>query len=340
MTKISRVAIINNIQTNGVRGGAENFYNSLYETLKKYVPVVKMIDVPCCEDTFEDILKGYFDCYNLDLSAFDGVISSKAPTYAVSHRNHICYLMHTVRVFYDMYDLIKDDPTNQEKRKLIFRLDNELLSPPRTKKLFTIGNEVTNRLKKYNHIESVPLHPGITSAGFYCNKYEYIFAPGRLHPWKRTDLIIKSMKYVTAPVKLKIAGTGDFLPELLKLADTDERIEFLGYVDDDRLHQLYANALGVVFVPIHEDYGYILHEAFHSMKPVITCTDSGEPATFIHPGENGFLVEPDEKEIAKCIDKLYYNKTYARQLGEKGYTDISNITWENVAIKLLEALEE
>jgi len=34
-----------------------------------------------------------------------GVISTKAPGYMIRHRNHICYLQHTMRVFYDMFDV-------------------------------------------------------------------------------------------------------------------------------------------------------------------------------------------------------------------------------------------
>lgn len=340
MTEIRKLAIVCNVQLTGENGGAEIFHEKLTTAFRKYVPHVDLIGTPCSENTFEDILRGYVSCYDLDLKDYDGVISSKAPTYAVRHKNHVCYLMHTIRVFYDMFDEIKMDSSNIDKRKLIHRMDKELLSVPHTKKLFSIGHEVSNRLLNFVGIESQPLHPGITSDGFYCDKYEYIFMPGRLHKWKRVDLVVEAMKYVKVPVKLKIAGAGESANFLKAMAAGDDRIEFLGYIDDDYMRKLYSNALAVTFTPIHEDYGYILHEAFKSKKPVITCKDSGEPTQFIKHGENGYITEPDAKEIARYIELLYLNKESAPKMGELGFKSIDNINWDIVVKTLLKALEE
>lgn len=340
MSKVNKLAIISNAQVSGEKGGAEIFYECLSEHFKRCVPVVEHIEVPCSEATFDDILQGYVTCYDLDLSGYDAVVSTKAPTFAVQHKNHICYLIHTIRVFYDMYDEIKDGTGNDDKRDLIHKIDTEALDPDRLKKLFTIGNEVSRRLMSYNGLSSTVLHPGIQSGEFYCRSFDHIFMPGRLHRWKRVDLAIRAMKYVKSPVKLKIAGSGEDLPLFKKMAGNDKRIEFLGYVPDELLKEYYANSLCVLFTPVREDYGMILHEAFKSRKPVITCTDSGEPATFIKNGENGYAVNPDPKEIAGRIDHLYKHKDEAAVMGNNGYETTSHISWENVVKTLLEALEE
>ncbi len=340
MSKINKLGIICNIQLSGQTGGAEIFYRKLYEYFSKYVECVDLIEVECSENTFEDILTGYLRCYDLELKDYDGIISSKAPTYGIRHKNHVCYLMHTIRVFYDMFDEIKQDKSNYDKRKLIYRLDKEFLSPPMTKRLFSIGHEVSNRLYKHIGINSEPLHPGITSEGFYSEGYDYIFMPGRLHKWKRVDLVIEAMNYVKAPVKLKIAGTGEHMNIFKEMAKEDSRIEFLGFVKDDYMRKLYANSLAVMFTPISEDYGYILHEAFKSYKPVITCADSGEPTQFVKHGENGYIAQANPKDIAKYIDLIYEGKESAKRMGENGYKTIENITWDNVVKTLLKALEE
>ena len=341
MRKLDRIAIIANEQISGIKGGAEVFHEKLCESIRKYVPGTELIRVPCSELTYEDILRSYEECYSMDLSGFDGVISSKAPTFAVSHPNHVCYLMHTVRVFYDMFDDRGADPLQRAQRELIFRMDRELLAPPRTKKVFTIGHEVSERSLRFTGIESTPLHPGITSEGFYCGEQgDYIYMPGRLHKWKRVDLAVRAMRYVKTPVKLKIAGTGDLLDELRQLAGDNQNVEFLGYVSDEQMRSLYANALGTAFFPVREDYGYILHESFKSDKPVICCSDSGEPARFIRHGENGYISEPDPKEIARCMDLLYSDRDNAARMGRNGHADIEGICWDKVALTLLRALEE
>jgi glycosyltransferase involved in cell wall biosynthesis len=340
VSKISKLAFITNAQKSGNKGGAEIFNERMVEHFKLYVPLVDHIEVPCSEDTFEDILKGYVICYDLDLSKYDGVVSAKAPTFAAQHKNHVCYLQHTVRVFYDMFDEIKDHPGVENQQRLIHRMDSELLSPSRIKKLFSIGYEVNRRLELYNGLTSTVMHHGIPAGDFYCKEFDYIYMPGRLHRWKRVDLVIDAMRYVKSPVKLKVAGAGEDLPKFKELADVDKRIEFLGYIPDDMLKEYYANSLCVMFTPIREDYGMILHEGFKSRKPVITCTDSGEPVVFIKENENGFVVEPDPKKIAKKIDYLYKNKDKAAEMGINGYESIAHITWDNVVKTLLEALEE
>ena len=50
---------------------------------------------------------------------------------------------------------------------------------------------------------------------------------------------------------------------------------------DDELIELYAGALGVIFPPYDEDYGYVTLEAFLAHKPVITTTDAGGPNEFV-----------------------------------------------------------
>ena len=66
--------------------------------------------------------------------------------------------------------------------------------------------------------------------------------PGRLHRWKRVDLIIRTMKYVDRPLTLKITGTGEDEAWFHELAKDDKRIEFLGRVTDEELIGLYADA--------------------------------------------------------------------------------------------------
>ena len=99
-------------------------------------------------------------------------------------------------------------------------------------------------------------------------------------------------------VPLLITGTGEDEKALRAAAAGDRRIRFLGNVDEAALSDLYADALLVPFVPKHEDYGLITIEAFKSGKPVLTCTDSGETLEFVRDGHNGYVVEPNAREIA------------------------------------------
>ncbi|NSW92676.1 MAG: glycosyltransferase family 4 protein [Firmicutes bacterium] len=335
-----KVAVIAVRSPSGETGGAERFYEGLVGALNSAGVQADLLSIVSDESNFEAIKESYLRFYDLDLSGYDGVISTKAPTYLVRHPNHVCYLVHTMRVFYDMFEYEYPYPTIElyKQQELIHQLDTAALQYPRTRKIFVIGNEVKKRLLKYNGLDSEVLYMSLTFDGFKSGSYEYIFMPGRLHRWKRVDLIIKAMGFVKRPITLKISGTGEDEGTFRELAKHDERIVFCGRVTDQDLVNLYANALVVPFIPIREDFGLVTLEAFRSCKPVITCTDSGEPAYIVHDGETGFVCPPDPEIIGSKLEYLYDHPEIAEDMGIRGSKSIRHITWENVSHKLLSAL--
>jgi len=336
---MTRIAIITPEHVSGDKGGAERLYEGLRQALLSLGVTVDQLAIRSDESTFSAIQETLLRFYDLDLSRYDGVISTKTPSYCVRHPNHVCYLVHTMRVFYDMFDSEYPNPTQEkfDQRKLIQELDSGFLA--RTRKIFAIGNEVRQRLLRWNGLDAEVLHPGLQLDGFRTTGFDYVFIPSRLHRWKRIDLVVKAFRHVRAPVGLKIAGTGEDEALLKQLAHGDSRIEFLGYVSDAELIEHYANALVVPFCPIREDYGMVTIEAFRSGKPVITCEDSGEPAWFVKDGVTGFLCPPDPEIIAERIDRLYADPELGRRMGQNGKHSICHIRWDNIARSLLGALD-
>ena len=336
-----RIAVLAVATASGEQGGAEKLYQTLTKALCEAGAKAEQLNILGDEYSFEAIEETYLRFYDLDLSGYDGVISTKAPAYAVRHPNHICYLVHTIRVFYDMFDAAFSVHNQQIMRQkaLIHQLDASFLHYSRTQKVFAIGHEVKNRLLKFININSEVIHPALMENKFICGEYnDYLFMPGRLHRWKRVDLIIKAMQYVKASLKLKIAGIGEDEDYFRELAKDDKRIEFLGKVSDEALVKLYSNAVAIPFVPIREDYGYVTIEAFSSGKPVLTCLDSGEPTYFVQNEKNGFVCPPEPKAIASKLDFFYNNKEKIKEMGMNGKRSVQNLTWNNITAKILNAL--
>ena len=286
--------------------GAERLFAGLVAAFQTKAQT-DWIQVPTGERRWEGILQGYLHCYDLDLSAYDLVISTKNPTFAVQHPNHICWLVHQVRVFYDRFDdefgpLPKSAfEARQNDRAVIHRLDT--LSFQRVRKIFSIGHEPAVRLKRYNGFDAEVLYPPAFTQGHYSGAQEYFFLPGRLHRWKRVDLVIRALEHLPGELPLLIAGTGEDEAHLRDLAQGDSRIRFLGFVSDREMLKLYANALAVLFPTREEDFGYVAIEAMLSHKPVIVCRDSGEPTRLVQNGRSGFVVDPNPVEIAAAIVK-------------------------------------
>jgi glycosyltransferase involved in cell wall biosynthesis len=98
---------------------------------------------------------------------------------------------------------------------------------------------------------------------------------------------------------------------------------------------LYAGALGVIFAPYDEDYGYVTLEAFLAHKPVITAADSGGPNEFVIDGVNGGVCPPDPEAIGAAIARLDADRPRAAAMGDAGYERARTITWTGVVEKLV-----
>jgi len=334
-----KVAVI--VTESDASGGAERFYSALAAALEKQGHNVEVVSLPAPEPDFETICANYNAFSEIDLSDFDVVVSTKAPSYAINHPNHVVYLVHTVRAFDDMFDSLFSPISYEmaERRQELHRIDFQALCG--AKKIFTIGHEVSGRLYKWRGLTSEVIHPPLAAGGFRNDATgDYFFMPGRLHAWKRISLVIQAIKSSHLPMRLLISGTGEEEERLRKLAGDDKRIEFLGHISDEELIDLYAGALAIPFVPIREDYGYVTLEAFASSKPVLTCSDSGEPVRFVLQGENGLICAPSKEAVQEGLEWLFRNPLEAAALGEEGKKLVEGMSWSSVADRLIGAAIE
>ena len=156
-----KVAVITVRSPGGADGGAERFYDALVQAFADEGHCTTEIPVDVDESNFDQIKLSYLKCYELDVADYDMVLSTKAPTWMVRHPNHVCYLVHTIRVFYDMFEQSFPDASAELRadRSLVRDLDSGALSPPACRKIFTIGHEVSSRLEQFNGLSSEYLHP-------------------------------------------------------------------------------------------------------------------------------------------------------------------------------------
>ena len=341
-----KVAVVTAAMRSGERGGAEAFFAGLLGGLRAIGVKADEVAVPIDESTFETVMASYGRCYDLDLRNYDLVISTKAPTYMLRHPCHVSYLVHTLRVFYDRFAAEFGDGTPELKRQqaLIHQLDRSALHPRRVRRHFTIGHTNYRRLIDadafWKHIPYEVLHLPATVTGFKRPRPgKYFFLPGRLHRWKRVDLVIEAMRRLERNVPLKIAGTGEDEAHLRAVAGGDRRIQFLGRVTDAQLVDLYAGAIAVPFVPVQEDYGLVMIEAFNARKPVVTCSDSGEPVHFVKQGVNGFVVEPDVDALAGALTSFIDQPERATEMGERGFQGVAHIRWDSIATTLVNSVD-
>ena len=113
--------------------------------------------------------------------------------------NKVLWILHQHKAAYELWDHPLNDlsqfPNGSRIRSAIHRADRN--SSPKRNKIFTIAATVSDRLKKYCGIDSVPLyHPPRHAEQFYCAEAEdYLFFPSRLTPVKRQSLVLEAMAH-------------------------------------------------------------------------------------------------------------------------------------------------
>jgi len=342
-----RTVLVCEAQVPFVQGGAEFHVRELVRQLREHGYETELVSVPFKWYPKSEILAHAAAWRLLDLSESNGrridlVIATKFPTYFARHPNKVAWLIHQYRAAYELAGTpysdflhVEDDVALKER---ILALDTAMLRE--CQRLFTNSRNTASRVERFNGVPAQPLyHPPRLAARLHPGPAgSYVLSVGRLETVKRIDLVIRALAAAPNAVSLAIAGTGtqrEALESLTASLGLTDRVRFLGAVDDDTIVDLYAGALGVIFPPFDEDYGYVTIEAFLAHKPVVTTTDAGGPNEFVVDGVNGFVCEPDPAAIGEAIGRLHDDRSRAASLGDAGYERARHITWTGVIERLV-----
>lgn len=332
-----------------VSGGAEIQARELVRALRERGYETERVAVPFKWYPKSEILAHAAAWRLLDLTESNGepidlVIATKFPTYFVRHPNKVTWLTHQYRGMYDLSGTPFGDFHHTEGdvglKDRLLRLDGEMLSECR--RLYTIARNTATRLERFNGLHAEVLYPPprLASRLHAGPSGNYVLAVGRLETLKRPDLPVRAVPYFDSGVRLVVAGDGPLRSALEQTAQqlgVNGRVQFAGRVDDDTLVDLYGGALGVVYAPYDEDYGYVTLEGFLARKPVVTATDSGGTLEFVEDGLNGLVCDPTPEAIGAAVNRLNNDRQRAARLGEAGFERARMITWTGVIEKLVEA---
>jgi glycosyltransferase involved in cell wall biosynthesis len=283
----------------------------------------------------------------LDLSESNGrpidlVIGTKFPTYFVRHPNKVAWVIHQYRAAYELAGTAFSDFLHVEDdvalRDELVRLDTRMLRECR--RLFANSGNTAARAARFNGLAVTSLYhpPRLADRLRRGPAGSYVLSVGRLESVKRVDLAIRAMAFAPEDLSLVIAGTGTQRAAFEALAESlgvGSRVRFVGEADDETIIDLYAGALGVIFPPYDEDFGYVTLEAFLSGKPVVTTTDAGGPNEFVVDGVNGRVTPPDPEAIGEAISAWHRNRAAAAAMGDAGFDRARTVTWAGVIDQLV-----
>jgi len=343
---MSRIAVV----TSGppsVEGGHLVIARSLAQALRAAGHEADVVITP--DYGFGRQAAAYLATWRTNVSAsggrrIDRVISLRYPSYAVRHPNHVCWLNHTMREYYDLWDRFSATLSprarvkERVRRSLIHRADRYLLTH-NVMKLFVQSKTIQRRLAMWPELRSEILYPPAPQRAYRCDGYgDYIFMVSRLNRLKRADLFIQALGAPEgAGIRAVIAGEGEELGRLRALIErcgVSDRVRLAGHFGDAELVDHLARCRAVCFPPLDEDYGFVTAEAFASRKGVITCRDSGGPAELVDDGVSGFITEPTAAALGAALRRVMDDAALAERLGAAAYERGAKLTWEGAVQRL------
>lgn len=179
----------------------------------------------------------------LDLSAYDIVLCTQPPSFAVNHPKVVVLFYHHLKIYYDLKDVfiqcgLVNEELHEKTTEIVREIDKYYLTDD---KHYLAGSEhVANRLRDFNGINR---NLSVFAAGINEEYYNYSgeisyndpICVGRHEFPKRPELFIHAMKHVDG-INGRVIGTGG-KTEDLKLID-----KYLTYIHNNQ-HEIEDEVL-------------------------------------------------------------------------------------------------
>ena len=173
---------------------------------------------------------------------------------------------------------------------------------------------------------------------------KYFLYVGSLEPRKNIDSVIKAFSKIHKYIDeiLVIVGAKKWkethLYELVKELGIEKKVFFCGYIADDELPGIYANATALVFPSFYEGFGLPVIEAMAAGTAVITSNNSS--LSEISNGAS-LLVDPYSiDEISIAMKKIVLDTGLKEQQIAKGLRNSKNFTWEKTAEETIDVYKK
>lgn len=140
------------------------------------------------------------------------------------------------------------------------------------------------------------------------------------------DVLIKAFARVveknpSVPLLLKIVGKGPQEAELKRLAadlGVADKVEFLGFIQNDRLPEFYNSMSVSVSLSLRESFGVVAVEAMSCECPVVV-SDADGFTEVVEEGATGFIVpKQNDEAAAEAIQRFIDQPKLRCEMGQNG----------------------
>lgn len=165
-----------------------------------------------------------------------------------------------------------------------------------------------------------------------------------LEPWYGIDLAINALGQLDRSVRLVIAGQGSeeaHLKEMARSMHIEERIDFLGFVDHDRVPEVLNGADCFLNLSRRESFGVAILEAMACGLPVIATRSHGAEE-LIETGTDGLLVPIDGlSETVDAMKAVMKDEPKRKTMAENGLSKVrEHYDWEDCVRQMIQTYRD
>ncbi|WP_020605124.1 XrtY-associated glycosyltransferase XYAG1 [Spirosoma spitsbergense] len=144
----------------------------------------------------------------------------------------------------------------------------------------------------------------------------------RIHPKKGLDILFKAISKIDAPIRLRIAGSGEktYIEELKNesvVLKIDHLIEWIGWKDHSEKYDELASADLFVLTSHNENFANVVIESLYVGTPVLLSTAVGL-ADYVKENDLGWIVELDEVSITNGLLSAIADKKKRMSINSTG----------------------
>lgn len=139
---------------------------------------------------------------------------------------------------------------------------------------------------------------------------------------------------ICGDIHTKIESDYPMIVKTIEEKGMNDRVKFIGYVENGELQSLISGARGFVFPSLYEGFGLPVVEAMACGTPVLV---SDIPVLREIAGDAAIYVDPnDDEDISSGICRLLSDEPLRAALRVKGAARAAEFTWRETARKTLE----
>ena len=142
--------------------------------------------------------------------------------------------------------------------------------------------------------------------------------------------------------KLVIVGKSGWnngeIYDYVQTHDVRRHVIFTGYVTDEEVRDIYANASLFVYASLCEGFGIPILEAMQSGIPVITSNLSSMPEV---AGDACELIDPyDTDEIRNAMIRVLSSEERRQTMRQRGIRQAAQFSWDQCAQEVLQVIQQ